>query len=122
MRVSRACVLGFMGLSVATLFCVYLRGAESQTPAAKAPDLLQRVAVLEERVAQLEKRLAEQPLPAYPIAPPAATGVPGSRPARPVPQGPPVPPGVPHLFNGQTFYITPLGKEAARKSGVLENE
>jgi hypothetical protein len=108
MRISRACFLAFIGCTVAALFCMYLGAAESQPPAAKALDVLQRVAVLEEKVAQLEKRIAEQPLPAYPIVPPGATGVPGLKPVQPVP------PGVPHTFNGQTFYIMPLGKEAAR--------
>ena len=111
MRVSRACVLGFTGCTAATLICVYLSAAESQPLAVKAPDLSQRVAVLEEKVAQLGKRLAEKSSPAYAIAPPGAMVAPGLKPAPPVPQ---VPPGVPHTFNGQTFYIMPLGKEAAR--------
>src|SRR4051794_38661795 len=101
MRVSPGCVLGFVGCTVFTVFCVYLGAAESQPAVAKAPDLSQRVAVLEEKVAQLEKRLAEQPVPAYPIAPPGAMGMPGLKQAQPIPQ---VPPGVPHTFNGQTFY------------------
>lgn len=116
MRVLPACVLGFIGCTVATSYCVYLGAAESQPPAAKVPDLSQRVAVLEEKVAQLEKRLAEQPLPAYPMVPPDTMGMPGLKP------GQPTAPGVPHTFNGQTFYIMPLGKEAARSCGGVGHE
>lgn len=121
MRALRVCVFCTVGIVAATLVCAYLVAAESQPAAAKTPDLQQRVTMLEEKVAHLEKQLAEQSQQGYlvPVLPTAPLGVAppvGTRPAPVAPQAPPgIPPNaVPHTFNGQTFYIVPLGKEASR--------
>ena len=66
---------------------------------------------------ELEKQLAAQPMPASPILPPAAPVPPGARPSPLLPPqaAPSLPPNaVPHEFNGQTFYIMPLGKDGTR--------
>jgi hypothetical protein len=114
MRVFRACILCLVGAGIVSVYCLCLGAAESQPPAAQSPNLLQRVSVLEAKVAQLEKKLAEQPPPAYPIVPPGAMVAPGLTPAQPAPQSPPGVPrnAVPHTYNGQSFYIVPLGKDA----------
>jgi hypothetical protein len=116
MRVLRVCILAFISVATASVFCLYLRAAENQPPAAKSPGLSQRVAALEEKVAQLEKKLAAVTQPGYPVPAPSAPVPPGAIPAQPLPQAAPsIPPNaVPHTFNGQTYYIVPLGKEAAR--------
>jgi hypothetical protein len=121
MRALRVCAVCTAGVVAGTLAGVYLIAAENQPAAAKAPDLQQRVTTLEEKVARLEKQLVEQSQQGYLLTvPPTATpGVApplGGRPAPAVPQmTPDVPPkGIPRIFNGQTYYIVPLGKEAAR--------
>jgi hypothetical protein len=117
MRALRNCAVGIVA---ATLVCAYLLAAESQPAAAKTPDLLQRVTTLEEKVARLEKQLADQSEQGYqfrlsPRAPRAVAPSVGA----PTPEAPQAPPGIPpnstpQVFNGQTYYIVPLGKEAAR--------
>ena len=115
MRALRVCVVCSAGAIAAALFCAYLSAAEGPA-AAKTPDLQQRVATLEEKVAQLERRLNQVP-PAYlPTVPPAVVA-PGEHAI--VPTMPQLPPGVPpnatpREFNGQTYYIVPLSKEAQR--------
>jgi len=123
MRAIRVGVVCSAGASAVALLCVCLGAAENQPSAAKAPDLQQRVATLEEKVAQLEKKLNRVAIPPnYPLTVPPSV----APPATPTPQGTPrlpalpqVPPGVPpnavpREFNGQTYYIVPLTKEAAR--------
>jgi hypothetical protein len=116
MRALRATVLCSAGVAAVSLMFVCLRAAECQPAAAKTPDLQQRVATLEEKVAQLEKKL-DQISPGYLLSVPPVAAAPfgSSR----VPTAPQVPSGipphaVPREFNGQTYYIVPLAKEAAR--------
>ena len=111
--------------------CVYLVAAENSPPAAKAPDLAQRVVELEAKVAQLKKKIEQLSSPPLLNSPPAMTPrflppratvaapvQPGAE-AVPAPVAPELPPGVPpnatpREFNGQTYYIVPLAKEATR--------
>ena len=109
------CSAGVVGIA---LVCVYLNAAESPTPAAKVPDLSQRVTTHEERVARLERLLAEPTIPGSPlVAPPAPTPTPGLPSVPAQPQLTPSLPrnAVPFEFNGGTYYIVPLAKEAAQK-------
>ncbi len=128
-RTGRIVVLGGACGLVALRLCL----AAERSPSGELPAALaQRVKSLEEKVAQLEKKLEEQIARSYPVppqppsgvlprvAPPAAPQAPG--PAAPqaaplvVPPVPPVevPNGEPFQFNGHTYYIMPLGKDAAR--------
>jgi hypothetical protein len=128
MRALRFRVVRTVGVVATTLVCAYLIAAESKPTAAKTPDLQQRVAALEDKAAQLEKKL-EQVQQGYVLAvPPTATppqvaprvpNAPQATPGAPLPAIPPTPPGVPpnavpREFNGQTYYIVPLAKEASR--------
>ena len=128
MRSLRVRALSAVGVLAVTLVCAYLIAAESQPTPAKTPDLQQRVAALEEKVAQLEKKLEQVP-PGYLLgAPPAATplyvprrapSAPQAQPGAPLQAPPQAPPGiprnaVPQEFNGQTYYIVPLTKDATR--------
>jgi hypothetical protein len=118
MSALRPFTLGSVGVVGAALLCAYLFAAESPTPAVKVPDLSQRVATLEERVARLEKLLAERPAPGTPlVAPQSPYAPPTPQPAQPMPQFTPSLPrnAVPFDFNGQTYYIVPLAKEAPSK-------
>jgi hypothetical protein len=112
MRASRFCVVCLTGAIVAV--CAYLYAAEGQTAAAKAPDMQQRVATLEEKVALLERKLNQAPTSYLPTVPPAVAPRAGSPIVPVTPQLPPgVPPNAtPREFNGQTYYIVPLSKEA----------
>jgi hypothetical protein len=121
MRTTRVCVIGLVGIAVFSALSVYLGAAESQPAVAKPIDLEKRVSVLEERVAQLERQLDQVTHPSSPLVlPPVALPQQAPRFApqasATAPQAAPtVPPNaVPREFNGQTYYIVPLGKEAAR--------
>jgi hypothetical protein len=101
----------------ATALCVYLFAAETQEPVLKSPDLARRVAGLEQKVAQLEKTVAQLSVSANRLTVPPAVPLPGdASQAQPVPQAvPAIPPNAtPHTYNGQTFYILPLGAQAAQ--------
>lgn len=115
MSAARPFILCSAGVVGITLLGVYLNAAESPTPAVRAPDLSQRVTTLEERVVRLEKLLADRAPGSPLVAPPTPTPAPGP----PVPTQPQLTPGlprnaVPFEFNGGTYYIVPLAKEAAR--------
>jgi hypothetical protein len=114
------CGVGVLGVA---LLGVYLGAAESPTPAVKAPDLSQRVATLEERVLRLEKLLSQQitsggvPLVAPQVAPQTTPMPQGTA---PVPAAPQLQPDIPRnatpfQFNGSTYYIVPLAKDAGQK-------
>jgi hypothetical protein len=124
MRALRVCAFCVVGVAAATLVCAYLIAAESQPAPAKTPDLQQRVTALEETVAQLEKKLDQisagylrtvPPGVALPHGSPRFLTAPQATPDAPLvapSQAPPgIPPNaVPHVFNGQTYYILPLTK------------
>jgi hypothetical protein len=99
---------------------MYLGAAESQSPGTKPMDLEKRVAALEEKVAQLEKKLDQLAHASLPAVPPTATAPQPYLPNSPQTlSAPPIPPtvppnAVPREFNGQTYYILPLGKETQR--------
>jgi outer membrane murein-binding lipoprotein Lpp len=120
MRAIRVCVVGLTGIVFASFLCVYLGAAESQPNTAKPSDLEKRVATLEDKVAQLEKRLDQLTNAALLAVPPAATApqpLLRDAPRLPAPSDIPstLPPSaVPREFNGRTYYIVPLGKQAVR--------
>ena len=133
MRAVRACILGGVGVAAVSFVGAWLGAAETKPTPAKSPDVDQRVKALEEKVAELEKKLEHLSSALLPSNPPAVApryGAPRAPIAPPVPPGaqvaptpPPaleLPPGVPpnaipREFNGQTYYIVPLTKEAPRK-------
>src|SRR4051794_19051854 len=129
MRVLRVFALCLVGAVSVSLFCLCLGAAESQPPAAKTPDLQQRVAALEEKVTQLEKKLDQvssdhlltvPPAIAPPYGTPRAPAAPLAPGVQLPPQAPQLPPGVPsnaipRQFNGQTYYIVPLTKDVPSK-------
>ncbi len=131
MRILRRWIACSVAVCGVLSLCVYLGAAENTLPAAKPPDLAQRVAELEAKVAQLEKKLEEQATRTYPAPQPPSAVLPRvapfavpQTPGATVPQttplvAPPVPPmdepkGQPYQFNGHTYYIVPLGKDATR--------
>ena len=120
MRAARVWVAGLSGVVAAAMLSMHLCAAESQSPVAKPTNLEERVATLEEEVTQLEKKLDQLAHASLPAVPPMATTpqpyLPKSPRILPAPQIPlTVPPNaVPRDFNGQTYYIVPLGQEPQR--------
>ncbi|HEX5470767.1 MAG TPA: hypothetical protein VFW73_02720 [Lacipirellulaceae bacterium] len=116
MRMKQICIVCCVGIGVAALFCECYGAVKGQASAAKAPSLEQRIATLEAKVAELEKQIAAQRVAQPPLASPGTIG-PGNVPTPLVAPGSPstLPRGAePHKFNGQTYYLVPLGKVAAR--------
>jgi hypothetical protein len=105
-----------IGAAVVALSCAYANSAISDAPENRSPDLLERIASLENRVAELERRLIDQTLVRYQRA---ATITPDPIILRPpAPAASPAPPGIrpgltPQHFNGATYYIVPLTNETA---------
>jgi outer membrane murein-binding lipoprotein Lpp len=109
MRAARVWVAGLFGVVAVAMLSVYLGAAENQSPVAKPMDLEKRVATLEEKVAELEKKLDQLAHAALPAVPPMATA-----PQPYLPNSPQTlpPSAVPREFNGQTYYLLPLGNAA----------
>jgi hypothetical protein len=130
MSAARPFILCSAAVIGVALLGVYLGAAESPKSAVKAPDMSQRVATLEDRVARLEKLLSQLVTPGgipmvAPQAPqpseaPGAALTPQAPQTYPAPTTPQLPPGIPlnaqpFQFNGSTYYIVPLAKEAAHQ-------
>jgi hypothetical protein len=113
----RSRLLFSIGAVFVALTCIYTNRATSDELHDPSPNLFEKIASLESRVAELERRIVNQSL-SQPQPPMALTSdsILG-QPAVPVaPQSPPsIPRGsTPFQFNGGTYYIVPLTKEAAQ--------